>query len=62
MILILTTLFVGEDGDRHCAEDACGDRPPSSASTSLLFDMTLKVKALTNTNGNMDDTGRNTSG
>ena len=62
MILILTTICAGEDWDRHCAEDACGDRPSSSASSSLLFDMTLKVKALTNINGNMDDTGRDTSG
>ena len=42
MILILTTFCEGEDGDGHCAEDAGGGRPPSSSSSPLLFDMTLK--------------------
>ena len=61
MIVILTTICVGEDGDRHCAEDACGGRPPSSTCSSLLFEMTLKITALTNINGNMDASGRDTS-
>ena len=50
-------------GRDRSSEDACGDRPLLSTSSSLLFEMTLKVTALTNINGNMDDRdGRDTSG